>query len=279
MGSRTARPFLPALLIVLLCVPGARAEEAPPHNFASLVLSLAGADTVTVELTKALAKAPDGAMKGEVSPALRRACLDALEAPRYRLPGLDEVVAPLASLELSADGRKIRLGYPDEASATRARVILKGYFDLIGATTGVGESAPQGAAGEMMKELRGFLLGVKCGVEGNVATVDLPDPAPLQAAMAAGKRGLEASGEAPTPEKVCESNLKTIEGATELFLMEKGPEAAIPSLDDLVTDGYLRRKPECPAGGAYTIAKDVPPRCAKHGAVGELSKAKGGGAK
>lgn len=45
------------------------------------------------------------------------------------------------------------------------------------------------------------------------------------------------------PARACFSNLKTIEGAVELYIMENSSD--INSLDDLVKNGYLKVKPVC----------------------------------
>ncbi|MEZ7892495.1 MAG: hypothetical protein QMC67_12180 [Candidatus Wallbacteria bacterium] len=70
--------------------------------------------------------------------------------------------------------------------------------------------------------------------------------------------------------KACISNMKTLEGATELYMMENTtiPEGFGPAL--LKTGGYLKVEPKCPEGGVYTInvGKDKNPTeifCSKHG--------------
>lgn len=57
--------------------------------------------------------------------------------------------------------------------------------------------------------------------------------------------------------KACISNMKTIEGAVELFLMEHGPQAV--TLHRLINERYLRTEPKCPSGGVYTIRLGPPP--------------------
>lgn len=59
---------------------------------------------------------------------------------------------------------------------------------------------------------------------------------------------------AQAKKKACVSNMKTIEGACELYLMEKAV-AQNTSVDvaKLTTDGYIKTTPQCPSGGSYTI--------------------------
>lgn len=70
-------------------------------------------------------------------------------------------------------------------------------------------------------------------------------------------------------EKSCESNMKTIDGACELYIMEldKTPE----NLDELVIKEYMESKPECPSKGKYSISaageKAVVITCSKHGGI------------
>ncbi len=54
--------------------------------------------------------------------------------------------------------------------------------------------------------------------------------------------------------KACVSNMKTIEGAVELYLMEKNvANGTNVDLKTLRTEGYLKTDPTCPANGQYTI--------------------------
>lgn len=54
--------------------------------------------------------------------------------------------------------------------------------------------------------------------------------------------------------KACISNMKTIEGATELYLMEKSSRPGMQiSAEELTQEGYLKTIPQCPAGGRYMI--------------------------
>ena len=66
----------------------------------------------------------------------------------------------------------------------------------------------------------------------------------------------------------CMSNLRTIEGAKSIWELEKKktPEDT-PSDDDLFgIDKYLRDKPACPAGGAYSLNPvKLKPSCSIHG--------------
>ena len=58
--------------------------------------------------------------------------------------------------------------------------------------------------------------------------------------------------------KICAANMKTIEGAVELYCMENGYRNGYFDLKMLVDKGYLKKKPECPAepSNTYTIYRD-----------------------
>ncbi len=64
----------------------------------------------------------------------------------------------------------------------------------------------------------------------------------------------------------CIANLKQMEGAKATWALEtKQIATATPNDTDLFgTDKYIREKPQCPAGGAYTIAGvDAKPSCSR----------------
>lgn len=83
--------------------------------------------------------------------------------------------------------------------------------------------------------------------------------------------------------KMCISNMKTIEGAMELYLMENdtddkryGPDFGVGTL---VSNGYLRTEPKCPEKGRYkiklikTIKTTVTEvSCEKHGSLNDLTR-------
>lgn len=59
--------------------------------------------------------------------------------------------------------------------------------------------------------------------------------------------------------RACVSNLKTLEGATELYLMEHDVKMwRLLPLDMLMREGCLRSEPTCPAYGTYTIEIRIP---------------------
>jgi len=55
--------------------------------------------------------------------------------------------------------------------------------------------------------------------------------------------------------RACVANMKQIQAAIEQWaMMTKAKETdTVESIDQLVTDGYLRSTPVCPGGGAYSI--------------------------
>lgn len=63
-----------------------------------------------------------------------------------------------------------------------------------------------------------------------------------------------AQGAGAMQARGCDANKRTIEGAVELFIMERSAaEAGSVTVEALTSDGYLRTAPVCPAGGAYRI--------------------------
>jgi prepilin-type N-terminal cleavage/methylation domain-containing protein len=59
---------------------------------------------------------------------------------------------------------------------------------------------------------------------------------------------------AQAKKKACVSNMKTIEGAVELYLMEQAvAQDTAVVLGTLVTGGFLKSEPKCPSAGGYTI--------------------------
>ena len=67
----------------------------------------------------------------------------------------------------------------------------------------------------------------------------------------------------------CIANMKQIDGAKATWALEnKKTSADVPADADLFgADKYIAKKPECPAGGNYTLAAvDTAPSCDKNGA-------------
>jgi prepilin-type N-terminal cleavage/methylation domain-containing protein len=75
--------------------------------------------------------------------------------------------------------------------------------------------------------------------------------------------------------KACMSNMKTLEGAAELYMMEN-PISNQSSVDPakLAGDGYVKSIPTCPSGGNYTIpiaAGKTTPTCTIHGDINDTT--------
>ena len=71
--------------------------------------------------------------------------------------------------------------------------------------------------------------------------------------------------------QACISNLKQIEGAVQVALLDGAANGGIDAVTDAsLTSGtnlvptYLKRTPTCPAGGTYTVTTD-PPTCTETG--------------
>ncbi|MEZ7891525.1 MAG: prepilin-type N-terminal cleavage/methylation domain-containing protein [Candidatus Wallbacteria bacterium] len=79
--------------------------------------------------------------------------------------------------------------------------------------------------------------------------------------------------------KACTSNMKTIEGAVELYNMENSvTEANVVQTATLSSMGYLKTEPKCPGAGSYTVAnkalaggtgKKTEVTCSIHGDLSE----------
>jgi prepilin-type N-terminal cleavage/methylation domain-containing protein len=76
--------------------------------------------------------------------------------------------------------------------------------------------------------------------------------------------------------KACVSNMRTIEGAIEMYEMDNTATDAIPDFFGdggvLVTEKYLKKMPECKSAGVYQIKDGTYPEateveCTKHGTV------------
>lgn len=64
------------------------------------------------------------------------------------------------------------------------------------------------------------------------------------------------SSNASAERSACHGNQRAIEGATQQYVAS-GPDIVLAdvTVDDLVTNGYLLRAPECPGGGpAYALS-------------------------
>ena len=74
----------------------------------------------------------------------------------------------------------------------------------------------------------------------------------------------------PGRETACMANLKAIEGAKGYWalLMKKQPTDVPTDADIFGPDKAIREKPQCPAGGIYTLnAVSNLPSCSVHGAL------------
>ena len=60
---------------------------------------------------------------------------------------------------------------------------------------------------------------------------------------------------AQAKKKACVSNMKTIEGAVELYLMEQSvAQGTQVTVATLTGQGFLKTPPKCPSAGTYTIS-------------------------
>lgn len=70
-------------------------------------------------------------------------------------------------------------------------------------------------------------------------------------------------------DRACQENLTKIDGAKEQYALEQDVaegEALGTDMAGLVSDGYLKRTPECPSSGSYTIGNvGTDPTCSVGG--------------
>lgn len=90
--------------------------------------------------------------------------------------------------------------------------------------------------------------------------------------------------------KACISNMRTMEGAVEMYMMDNNAnDVTVEDLvktDDsnpLLKDKYLKKWPECKSGGTYTILEGSFPeateiKCDKHNTVNDPDPTGAGGA-
>jgi hypothetical protein len=77
-----------------------------------------------------------------------------------------------------------------------------------------------------------------------------------------------SEGAADPNKELCEANMCMLEGASDLYLMDQTMEVNVVKVDALVKDDYMRKAPECPVGGQYSITvTQAGPKitCTKHG--------------
>jgi competence protein ComGC len=70
--------------------------------------------------------------------------------------------------------------------------------------------------------------------------------------------------------KACMANMRTIEGATEMYMMDNDENAPPVTLQLLVEGKYLRKEPTCSQGGEYSITKGdkyYECKCSVHGGI------------
>lgn len=67
-------------------------------------------------------------------------------------------------------------------------------------------------------------------------------------------------------QRACILNLKQIDGAKEMWALEKKKSAGSPILDTEINDYIKNGAPKCPGGGAYTYGPvDTQPTCSIEG--------------
>lgn len=180
---------------------------------------------------------------------------------------LDRAVEKLDGIALGViddDNCEIDLRFTDPAALAAHYEVIVGYKETFGCfMRASGRMKAAGGPDENMNALASDLgpLVDKIGFKIKDATLTFTVPElkkyvelkkKLERNAASSVSGGEAArGEAP--EKACAANRMTIEGAAELYLMENtGIEKPI-DIETLVREKYLKKVPQCPDGGSYTL--------------------------
>ncbi|HNY11043.1 MAG TPA: hypothetical protein PKK26_05575 [Candidatus Wallbacteria bacterium] len=211
---------------------------------------------------------------------------------------LDAVYEKVEKFEIEIvndDNGRVNICFPDEAALLANYEVLVGYKDIFDAMTiGNAEFAKMkksGLAGsyspkysnemaELFAEMNGLSKKITHKLEGKklvFMVAELKKYTALNEKFMNMQKKVQ-SGEAENPVKACLGNMKTIEGATELFMMESPKMDKPVTVDMLVNKGYLRKIPECPESGLYSVEckmKDAAVesfrvKCSRHGYMDEV---------
>ena len=232
-------------------------------------------EKITAEETRAIAETFASGLSSDKAPAekIRFYGTDvnrsyAIEYINGRMLSLlDRAVEKLDMIELNIiddDNCELDFRFVDAASLAANYEVLVGYKDLFGCfltVSGEAENIGGGPASGVMAGLAsslGPLVGrIKFKISGNTLSFTIPELKKYQELNDKLQKSLPPAPPAVSPEeadeKSCIANMKTIECACELFLMEAAKVEKPLEIDDLVKGGYLKKAPACPAGGAYAL--------------------------
>jgi len=217
---------------------------------------------------------------------------------RSMLSLLDRVYEKTEKFEIEViddDNARLNICFPDEMALAANYEVIVGYKDLFGALTiGNAEFAKMkknGPAGNYSPEFSGEMSGffsdmaslskkITHKVEGKKLVFTIPELKKINELneKVVKMSAKERAGKAENPAKSCLRNMKTIEGAAELFMMETPKIEKPVSVETLVAKEYLKKSPQCPEGGSYSIEcrmKDTAVesfklKCSRHGYLDEM---------
>lgn len=211
---------------------------------------------------------------------------------------LDKVIDKLDKIELEVideDRCDVNFCFIDNASLAADYEVLLGYKDILaGVISAIGEMEKNGKKAVFGRSIGGRADVISCmGSIAKKITFKL-NAAKLIFSISGIKKysGLNAelnsgsvtgnspaaqnrSNAAENPRNSCERNMKTIEGAVELFLMEATKVEKPIDIEILVKKEYLRKTPVCPEGGFYSLELEnadllgpYKVKCGRHGRPG-----------
>lgn len=180
---------------------------------------------------------------------------------------LDRAVEKLDGIELDViddDNCALNFRFTDAAALAANYEVLVGYKELFGCFLTVSGEAGKmdggpasGVMGELASAMGPLVNKIKFKMNGNILSFTIPELKKYQELNDKLQKSLPPPPPPIAPEeaqeKSCVANMRTIEGASELFLMEAVKVEKPLEIDDLVKGEILKKAPVCPAGGVYTL--------------------------
>lgn len=210
-----------------------------------------------------------------------------------------ELLKGLNGLDISLKEADLRLSLAlkDAATVTNIKGMLDGFISMGRMAMDAQEkvirskmkevSAFQLLSGDMLGKANGIALGRKvldrlvfsANGENLALSVKLPESLrdPKMVLLATSVIGVGAAIAIPNfqkarkkaQEKACYANMRVLEGALEMFAMDKGSSADV-TLEILVKEGYLKKLPKCSHGGEYQLGmsdEGAEVECSVHGEI------------
>jgi len=211
---------------------------------------------------------------------------------------LDKVYEKTEKFELDVideDNARFSVSFPDEESLASNYEVIVGYKDIFTAMTAANSEFEKlnqtrrnakfsaefsGDMSMFFKEMSELSSKITHRLEGKKLIFNVPmlkKYGELNSKMMNLEKKAQTK-QAENPLKRCNSNMKTLEGAVELFAMEN-PKIEKPVTAEMLTGGgYLKKAPQCPEGGSYNIEckinnntlESFKIKCGKHGNLDEM---------